>query len=233
MAGHTIVIVIGDFTATIGDPTGKNKARQKLSLEQTIANSEKIEAQIRKLLLPDNLEIHHNKNWLSSVSNQELLEIFSLININHILSRKDFKMRSQQGIAINMNEVIYPILQSLDSIHLNIDLEVGGKDQRLNFLLTRSLQKKMGLPIQSIALFPLLENNKKEKMSKSSGNCINLNIPKNKIKDKLLQTPDECVKIFLNLLTDVIVDDNLSNKELQVLLADTIIKELNQVLTLT
>lgn len=116
--GHTAVIILGDFTATIGDPTGRSDARKPVSKEAIEINTQKIEQQIRQILLPDNLEIHRNSRWLSTFSTEDLLNKLSLVGVNTIMSRKDFKQRLIDGNRIGLNELVYPVLQSLDSIEI-------------------------------------------------------------------------------------------------------------------
>jgi tyrosyl-tRNA synthetase len=226
--GHIAVIIIGDFTATIGDPTGRSNARKPLTQEQVNINADKIETQIRNILLPENLEIHRNKTWLSNLPTEELFNKLSMVGVNTILSRQDFKTRMNNGDRIGCNEMMYPILQAIDSIMINSDLEIGGNDQKFNLLLARTLQKKMGQKPQAIALLPLLPNNKGSKMGKSVSGCISLNLSINQIHDKLISTPDNLIDEFLNILTDEKNHQLLEPQDKQKLLANNVIEQLTQ-----
>lgn len=146
----------------------------------------------------------------------------SLIGVNTILSRQDFKKRLVNGDRIGCNELIYPVFQALDSIEVQSDLEIGGSDQKLNLLLARNLQKKIGQSPQLIALFPLLPNNKGSKMGKSSGSCISLKLPKEELWDKLISTPDDLLDDFLVMLTDEKIDKNLDPRKKQKILAEIV-----------
>lgn len=226
--GHIAVIIIGDFTATIGDPTGRSNARKPLTQEQVNLNAEKIEQQIRSILLPENLEIHHNKTWLSNLPTEELFNKLAMVGVNTILSRQDFKNRMANGDRIGCNEMMYPILQAIDSTMVEADLEIGGNDQKFNLLLARTLQKKMGQTPQAIALFPLLPNNKGKKMGKSATGCISLNLPINQLRDKLISTPDNLVDDFLKILTDEEIPQNIEPQDKQKLLANSVIEQLQK-----
>ena len=226
--GHTAVIILGDFIATIGDPTGRSDAKKPVSKEAIEINTQKIKQQIRQILLPDNLEIHRNSRWLSTFSTEDLLNKLSLVGVNTILSRKDFKQRLIDGNRIGLNELVYPVLQSLDSIEIQPDVEVGGSDQRFNLLLARDLQKKVNQKPQAIALFPLLPNNKGGKMGKSSGNCISLDLPEKDIWNKLISTPDNLLDDFLKILTDEQIPGDRTPQEKQRILAKAVTDQLKE-----
>lgn len=226
--GHTAVIILGDFTATIGDPTGRSDARKPLSQESVDDNTQKTEHQIRQILLPDNLEIHHNRQWLSTLSTEDLLNKLSLVGANTILSRKDFKQRLIDGNRIGLNELIYPVLQSLDSTEVQPDVEVGGSDQKFNLLLARDLQKKVNQKPQAIVLFPLLPNRLGGKMGKSSGNCISLDLPEKDIWDKLISTPDDLLDDFLRILTDEQIPEGTTPQEKQWILSKAVTDQLKE-----
>lgn len=226
--GHTAVIILGDFTATIGDPTGRSDARKPVSKEAIESNTQKLEQQIRQILLPDSLEIHRNSRWLSTFSTEDLLNKLSLVGVNTILSRKDFKQRLADGNRIGLNELIYPVLQSLDSIEVQPDVEVGGNDQKFNLLLARDLQKKVNQKPQAIVLFPLLPNKLGGKMGKSSGNCISLDLPEKDIWDKLISTPDDLLDDFLRILTDEQIPENTIPQQKQKILAEAVTDQLKE-----
>jgi tyrosyl-tRNA synthetase len=202
--GHIAVLVIGDFTASIGDPTGKNQSRKSLTQEEIKANTTALLEQIKPLLLPDNLEIHFNSEWLGKMNTTELFNLLAQLSANQLLNKKDFSDRLTNGNRLGLNEMLYPVLQGLDSVHLRSDVELGGNDQLFNINMGRTLQELNGQPKQSLILMPILPALKgKEKMSKSLNNGILLNLNQQEMFSRLHQVSDENLDLFLTLLTDI------------------------------
>ncbi|MDD3866932.1 MAG: tyrosine--tRNA ligase, partial [Eubacteriales bacterium] len=171
--GHQVVIVIGDFTGRIGDPTGKTKGRNALSNEQVQANAQTYCEQIFKILDKDKTSVRFNSEWLSALMFEDVIKLAATTTVARMLERDDFQNRYQNNIAIGIHEFFYPLMQAYDSVVLKADIELGGTDQTFNILMGRTLQKSMGQE-QQIALFmPILEGlDGVEKMSKSLGNYI-------------------------------------------------------------
>ena len=171
--GHKIVIIIGDFTGKIGDPTGKAKGRKALSTEQVLENAKTYEKQIFKILDKEKTDVRFNSEWLSKLSFEETIKLASTMTVARMLEREDFKKRYESQIPISIHEFFYPLMQGYDSVVLNADIELGGTDQRFNVLMGRMLQKEYGQESQTTIFMPLLEGlDGKEKMSKSLGNYI-------------------------------------------------------------
>ena len=202
--GHKVVIVIGDFTGRIGDPTGKAKGRKALSKEEVLENAKTYEKQIFKVLDKDKTEIRFNSSWLSKLNFEDIIKLASTITVARMLEREDFKKRYEKGIPISIHEFFYPLMQGYDSLELDADIEVGGTDQRFNVLMGRMLQKESGKEPQVTLFMPLLEGlDGKNKMSKSLGNYIGIDEEPNVIYEKTMQLPDNMIIKYFNLVTDV------------------------------
>ncbi|MBU5316706.1 tyrosine--tRNA ligase [Clostridium bornimense] len=202
--GHKVVIVIGDFTGRIGDPTGKAKGRKALSKEEVLENAKTYEKQIFKVLDKDKTEIRFNSSWLSKLNFEDIIKLASTITVARMLEREDFKKRYEKGIPISIHEFFYPLMQGYDSLELDADIEVGGTDQRFNVLMGRMLQKEYGKEPQVTLFMPLLEGlDGKNKMSKSLGNYIGIDEEPNVIYEKTMQLPDNTIIKYFNLVTDV------------------------------
>ena len=202
--GHKVVIVIGDFTGRIGDPTGKAKGRKALSKEEVLENAKTYEKQIFKVLDKDKTEIRFNSSWLSKLNFEDIIKLASTITVARMLEREDFKKRYEKGIPISIHEFFYPLMQGYDSLELDADIEVGGTDQRFNVLMGRMLQKEYGKEPQVTLFMPLLEGlDGKNKMSKSLGNYIGIDEEPNVIYEKTMQLPDNMIIKYFNLVTDV------------------------------
>lgn len=202
--GHKVVIVIGDFTGRIGDPTGKAKGRKALSKEEVLENANTYEKQIFKVLDKDKTEIRFNSSWLSKLNFEDIIKLASTITVARMLEREDFKKRYEKGIPISIHEFFYPLMQGYDSLELDADIEVGGTDQRFNVLMGRMLQKEYGKEPQVTLFMPLLEGlDGKNKMSKSLGNYIGIDEEPNVIYEKTMQLPDNMIIKYFNLVTDV------------------------------
>ena len=169
--GHHIIFIIGDFTALIGDPTGKNVTRKPLGKEQIIANAKTYQQQVFKLLNAKKTEVLFNSQWLGKKSADFILELAARETVARMLERDDFNKRFKSGQPIAIHEFIYPLLQGWDSVEVEADIELGGTDQKFNLLMGRELQKQMGQRPQTIITMPLLEGTDGvRKMSKSLGN---------------------------------------------------------------
>ena len=199
--GHEVIFLIGDFTGMIGDPTGKTKTRKPLSREQVIQNAETYKKQIFKVLDKDKTIIKFNSEWYLGMPFQKVLEITSKYTLARVLERNDFTNRFQQGSAITLTELLYPLVQGYDSVVLKADLEVGGSDQLFNLLVGRELQKEYQQEPQCVATFPLLEGiDGKNKMSKSLNNYIGLTDSPKDIFGKTMSLPDDLILKYFKLV---------------------------------
>lgn len=201
--GHTIVIVIGDFTGKIGDPSGKAKGRTPLSEEQVKENAKTYCEQIFKILDPKKTQVRFNSEWLAKLTLEEVLRIASSTTVARILERDDFENRYKKQLPIGIDEFFYPIMQAYDSIALHADIELGGTDQTFNILMGRTLQKAMGQEEQVAMFMPILEGlDGIEKMSKSLGNYIGIHEPAEVMFKKVMEIPDNLIIKYFELATD-------------------------------
>jgi tyrosyl-tRNA synthetase len=203
--GHRIQFVIGDFTAMIGDPTGKNKARPTLTLEETRASGDTYFRQVAKILDPEHTEVAYNSSWLASMQLSDIINLCSKYTAARILERDDFQNRLTQHQPIAMHELLYPLLQGYDSVALSSDVEVGGTDQTFNLLVGRVLQSNFGQVPQEVITYPLLIGlDGKEKMSKSLDNFIGIDEPADIMFEKAMQVPDPLLADYFVLTTDTL-----------------------------
>lgn len=206
--GHKAVIIIGDFTGMIGDPTGKSKARKQLTKEQVIENAKTYEKQIFKVLDREKTEVRFNSEWLGKLNFRDVIELASKLTVARMLEREDFKNRFSNQISIGIHEFFYPLMQAYDSIELKADIELGGTDQRFNILMGRTMQKEYNQESQIAMFMPILEGiDGKEKMSKSLGNYIGINESGEEIYTKVMQIPDELIIKYFELATDIHPDE--------------------------
>lgn len=206
--GHKVIIVIGDFTGRIGDPTGKSKGRKALSKEEVLENAKTYEKQIFKILDKDKTEIKFNSQWLSKLNFEDVINLASTMTVARMLEREDFKKRYEMGIPISIHEFFYPLMQGYDSLELDADIEIGGTDQRFNVLMGRMLQKEYGKEPQVTLFMPLLEGlDGKNKMSKSLENYIGIDEKPEIIYEKTMTLPDEMIIKYFNLVTDIHPDE--------------------------
>lgn len=206
--GHKAVLIIGDFTAVVGDPSGRVKARIPLTRIQVAKNMKTYLGQAYKILSKKNVEIRYNSEWLKKLNFTRLFELAGLISLNQILERDDFQKRLRQHQSIRTYELFYPILQAYDSVMIKADIELGGNDQLFNLLLGRDLMEKLNMAPQYILTASLLEGTDgKEKMSKSLGNCIALTDAPNDMFGKLMSVRDELIEKYFLLCTDVPEDE--------------------------
>lgn len=202
--GHKIVIIIGDFTGKIGDPTGKAKGRKALTTEKVLENAKTYENQIFKVLDKEKTEVRFNSEWLSKLTFEETIKLASTMTVARMLEREEFKKRYESQIPISIHEFFYPLMQGFDSVAINSDIEIGGTDQRFNVLMGRMLQKEYGKDPQATIFMPLLEGlDGKEKMSKSLGNYIGIDETPEIMYEKAMTLPDELIIKYFKLVTDI------------------------------
>jgi len=201
--GHQAVLVIGDFTAMIGDPSGRNKTRPPLDLEQARENAKSYVDQAKIILDINTLKVKYNADWLNKLNFNDIVKLTSKYTVARMLERDDFTKRFKSEIPISIHEFLYPLAQGQDSVELKSDIELGGTDQKFNLLLGRDLQKSNGQTPQCIITTPLIEGTDGvEKMSKSYGNDISLNDSPNDMYGKTLSIPDEQIEKWFVLAAD-------------------------------
>ena len=206
--GHNIVFVIGDFTAMIGDPSGKSKTRPALTFEETRKSAESYMEQATKILDPKKTKIRYNSEWYSKMSFEEVIKLLSHYTVARIMERDDFKNRFENNLPLSMHELLYPLMQGYDSVALESDIEIGGTDQTFNVLVGREIQKDYGQEQQVVMTFPLLVGlDGKEKMSKSLGNYIGISEEPFVKLEKAMKIPDECLRQYYELATDMPIEE--------------------------
>ena len=199
--GHQVIFVIGDFTARIGDPTGKSATRKPLSEDDVKKNSETYLKQVFKILDKTKTTITYNSEWLNQLSPTQIIELCSKHTVARMLERDDFSKRFKGNIPIGIHEFLYPLLQGYDSVHLKNDVEIGGTDQKFNLLVGRQLQKEFGQPAQSVLTLPILEGlDGVQKMSKSLNNHIAILDAPNDMFGKCMSIPDTLIVRYFTLL---------------------------------
>lgn len=205
--GHHVILLIGDFTAKIGDPTGRNETRPPLSDEAIQANLKTYVEQAARVLDMSTVEVRYNSEWFANKPSSFMMELTSLITVARILERDDFQKRLKEDSDIQMQEILYPLLQGYDSVALEADVEIGGTDQKFNLLMGRKLQKKYGQIEQDVLTVPILEGTDGvRKMSKSYGNFIALNDTPEEMFGKTMSIPDDLIIRYFELATDVPMD---------------------------
>ena len=206
--GHKVIILIGDFTARIGDPTGKSVTRPPLTEEQVITNAKTYQEQIFKVLDPEKTEVCFNSEWLSKLDFADVLKLASKYTVARMLERDDFHKRYTEGRPISIHEFMYPLMQGYDSIALKADVEFGGTDQTFNLLMGRHLQGEEGMPEQTIITMPILEGlDGVQKMSKSLGNYIGISEAPAEMYGKAMSIPDELMMRYFMLVTDMSIEE--------------------------
>ncbi|MFS0674890.1 tyrosine--tRNA ligase [Ornithinibacillus sp. 179-J 7C1 HS] len=201
--GHRVVIIIGDFTGRIGDPTGKAKGRVALSDEQVKVNAKTYFEQIFKVLDSEKTTVRFNSEWLSKLTFEEVIKLAATTSVARILERDDFQKRYENQVPIGIHEFFYPLMQAYDSVEIEADIELGGTDQTFNILMGRTLQKHWGLEKQIAIFMPLLEGlDGVEKMSKSLGNYIGVNESAEVMFKKVMEVPDNLIIKYFELATD-------------------------------
>ncbi|MEA3493237.1 MAG: tyrosine--tRNA ligase [Candidatus Margulisiibacteriota bacterium] len=206
--GHQVVFIIGDFTARIGDPSGKSDVRKQLSPEVVKENAKTYKKQVFKILDEKKTKVVYNSEWLEKMNLEKVLELSAQYTVARMLERKDFKERFKNETDISVLEFMYPLLQGYDSVHLKADIEVGGTDQKFNLLMGRTLQQRYGQEPQVVLTLPLLEGTDGvQKMSKSLDNYIGITEPPLEIFGKTMSISDELMMKYFKLLTDISIDD--------------------------
>ena len=216
--GHEIIIIIGDFTGKIGDPTGKSRMRKFLSDEEVLQNAKTYEEQVFKILDKEKTTRKFNSEWLSKLTFGDVLKLTASTTVARMLEREDFKLRFENQRPIYLNEFFYPLMQAFDSTAIEADIEFGGTDQRFNLLSGRNLQKEIGEEPQIVIMMPLIEGlDGKNKMSKTLGNYIGIYESAKSKYQKVMEIPDELIVKYYTLLTDV---DDEKIKEVEAKLKD-------------
>lgn len=207
-AGHQVILLIGDYTAKIGDPTGRTETRKMLSDEQIKENMKHYTDQAGLVLDLDKVEVRYNSEWLAKLEMAELLKLTSIKTVAQILHRSDFKKRMKEDVDISLSEFLYPIMQGYDSVELKADVELGGTEQTFNMLVGRDLQKYYDQPQQDVITVPILEGlDGIQKMSKSYDNYIGLTDTPQEMFGKMMSVPDNLITKFLELATEVSIDE--------------------------
>lgn len=202
--GHKAVIIIGDFTGMIGDPSGKSKTRKPLTKEQVLENAKTYEKQIFKILDREKTDLRFNSEWLDKLNFRDVIELSSKYTVARMLERDDFENRMNNHLPIGIHEFFYPLMQGFDSVAIKADIELGGTDQKFNVLMGRTIQKEYNLRQQNALFMPILEGiDGVEKMSKSLGNYIGISEDANVMYEKVMKIPDNLIIKYFNLATDL------------------------------
>lgn len=235
--GHTAIYLVGDFTAMIGDPTGRNTARPPLSREEVEANAATYKEQVFKILDPEKTEIRYNSEWMNKFTAADFIRLASRTTVRQILERDDFDKRMREEKPISLHELLYPLVQGYDSVALECDVELGGTDQKFNLLSGRNLQREYGQEAQVIMTTPLLEGlDGVQKMSKSLGNYIGITDAPDDMFGKVMSVSDDLMWKYYELLTDLTAAEisalkakceagDVNPRDAKVDLAKTIIKD--------
>lgn len=202
--GHQVVLLIGDFTARVGDPSGRSETRKVLTSEQIAENAATYKEQFSKILDPEKTEVRFNSEWLGQMNFADVITLASRTTVARTMERDDFEKRFREGQPIGLHELLYPLMQGYDSVALQADVEMGGTDQKFNNLVGRSLQKEYNQAPQVVFLMPILEGlDGVQKMSKSLGNYIGITEPPKEMYGKAMSIPDELMRRYFELCTDV------------------------------
>lgn len=224
--GHKIIFIIGDFTARIGDPSGRSEIRKVLSEKQVLENAKTYQAQIFKILDKSKTQVVYNSEWLSLMKPEEIMGLASKYTVARMIERDDFKKRYHQGKEISILEFLYPLLQGYDSVVVKADVELGGTDQKFNLLVGRELQRDYMVDSQVVITMPLLEGTDGvRKMSKSYNNYVGVLEEAQEMFGKLMAIPDSLMEKYFTLLTDTMWEDvkTLHPKEAKKILAKEIV----------
>lgn len=206
--GHEVCFLIGDYTATIGDPTGRNETRPPLSSDEITKNVKTYEDQVFKILDPQKTKIHFNSKWFSKWPASEMIKLASRYTVARMLERDDFEKRYEAGHPLAVHEFLYPLLQGWDSVEMKADVELGGTDQKFNLLMGRHLQRQEKQEEQVVMTLPLLEGlDGVEKMSKSKGNYVGITESADEMFGKLMSITDDLMWRYDELLTDLSPDE--------------------------
>lgn len=237
-AGHQVILLIGGFTATIGDPTGRDVTRPALTAEQVAANAQTYLEQAGKIIDLSRTEVVNNNDWLGAMSAAQLVALTSMVTVNQLLAKDSFGARIEKQQSVAVHELLYPVLQGFDSVHLRADIEVGGSDQRFNVLMGRQLQSLFKQEPQLALLMPLLEGTDGvQKMSKSLGNAIGLRDAPDDMFAKCMRIPDDKIMRWFELATSAsfseisamagLLSEGVNPKEVKERLAKRIVSEMH------
>lgn len=205
--GHTVIFLIGDFTAMIGDPTGRSETRKALTRDAVRANAETYARQVFKILDPDRTELRFNSEWLDALTPTDIVRLCGHYTVARLLERDDFSKRFRDGVPIHVHEFLYPLVQAYDSVALHADVELGGTDQHFNLLVGRDVQRGFGQEPQVVLTTPILDGiNGGQKMSKSLGNAVGIADPPDDMYGKLMSISDELMLGYYELLSTVDAD---------------------------
>ncbi|MBS3971376.1 MAG: tyrosine--tRNA ligase, partial [Clostridia bacterium] len=206
--GHQVIIIIGDFTGRIGDPTGKSETRKPLTEEEIKNNAQTYKEQIFKILDKEKTQVVFNSHWLAPLNFAQIVELAAKTTVARMLERDDFSKRYSSNQPISIHEFFYPLMQGYDSVHLHADIELGGTDQKFNLLMGRTLQKEYNQEPQIAITMPILEGlDGVQKMSKSLGNYIGINEAPEEIYGKAMSIADELMLRYFELVTDITLDE--------------------------
>jgi len=233
--GHNAILIVGDFTGMIGDPSGRNAARPSLTLEETKLNGESYFNQATKILDREKTKMVYNSEWLSKMNFEDIIKLTSKYTVARMIERDDFAKRFKSGKPISIHEFLYPLAQAMDSVAINSDVELGGTDQKFNLLVGRDIQREYGIEPQCILTMPLIPGTDGvEKMSKSYNNYIGISDSPKEIYGRTLSIPDDIIYLYYKLATDVskselanikkqLDDSNVNPRDLKRRLARTFI----------
>jgi len=200
--GHTVVVIIGDYTALIGDPSGRSATRPMLTADEIARNAETYFKQLDLVLDRSKIEVRHNSEWLATMTAADILRLMARATLQQVLQREDFAERLKEGTSISAHEILYPFNQAYDSVAIRADVEIGGTDQLFNLLFGREIQKAYGQQPQDVAVFPLMEGTDGvQKMSKSLANYIGLTEPPEEIYGKTMSIPDKLTEKYVRFIS--------------------------------
>jgi len=234
--GHEIHIIIGSFTAMIGDPTGKNVTRPPLSKEDVLENSTTYIDQLSRVLDVSKITVHNNGEWFKEMSSLDIQDLFASYTVNKLLTRDDFSKRIKRGVDIAAHELMYPLLQGYDSFQIKSDIEIGGTDQLFNMQVGRRIQESKGARAQHIICMPILRGlDGVKKMSKSLNNYIGLTETTDSILEKIMSLPENVLSEYITLIVDMHQDEKVQlellissdSGEVRKIIADNIAKQLS------
>ena len=231
--GHTAVIIIGDYTATVGDPSGRDDTRQAVTHEEVLERAKTYIEQMGKIVDMDRAEVHYNGDWFSKMTFQDVVRLTAKITMARILERDDFAKRYAEGTPISLHECLYALMQGHDSVMINADVELGATEQKYNLLVGRDLQKDAGQEPQICITIPILVGTDgTRRMGKSLGNYVGISEPPNEMFGKVMSVPDHVMRDYFELVTDVASDrvdallaEGANPRDAKVTLAKTIVSE--------
>ncbi len=225
-AGDTAVLIIGDFTTRIGDPSGRSELRPMLTKEQIKENEAGYLEMAGKVLDISKVEVRHNSEWFDDKGMDFLMDLMRRVTVAQVLEREDFQKRMKSGTDVALLEIIYPLLQGYDSVAIKADVEIGGTDQTFNLLMGRRMQRSFGIKEQEVVTLPILEGlDGVHKMSKSLGNYISLNDSATDMFGKIMSIPDILMSKYYELLTDIKFDTSMPPKQAKMKLAGDIVRQ--------